>query len=98
MNIITDPKDLIINGWYTVFVKGTKKVLGEVVFTSYDSEKDTITYKHIVHAPLKKLCEGDKLLQASSYDYCYVSQLPFPPGYVVHTRNPFYCRSFDALF
>ncbi len=97
MNILTHPKELMVNGWYTVFAKGTRKVLGEVVFTKYDAKADTISYKHIVHSPLKKLCLGDKLLHASKYDYCYVTRLPFPPGYVVHTKNPFYCRSFDAV-
>jgi hypothetical protein len=97
MNIITDPEKLCMNTWYVIFIKGTRRVAGEFVISSYDKTKDEIKVLHVVNAPLKKLCPCGFFKNASNYDYCKVTDLPFPKGYPKYTKNPYYCRSLDAL-
>ncbi len=90
------PEELVQNTWYIVFFKGTTKVVGEFVFTSYDKEKDSILTFHAIPLAFRKLCVAGQLSDASSYDYCTIQGLKYPKDHI-HAKSGFYLRSLDAL-
>jgi hypothetical protein len=91
-----NPEELIRNTWYIVYLKGTKKVIGEIVFTSYDKAKDTLTVSHAIPLALRKMCVESVLQGASLYEYRRVGDLKYPRGHV-HASSPYYMRSWDGI-
>ena len=91
-----NPDELICNTWYVVYSKETKKVVGEIVFTSYDKTKDSITVSHAIPLTLRKLCLMSVLEDVSSYEFRRIEDLKYPKGHT-HAKSPYYLRSWDAL-
>jgi hypothetical protein len=92
-----EPGELVRNTWYIVFFKGTKKVAGEIIFTSYNLSQDSIRVNHVIPFQLQKICIGDTLPNASQYEYCRAEELHYPHGHI-HAKSPFYLKSWDAIF
>jgi hypothetical protein len=90
------PEELVRNTWYVVYLKGTKKVIGEIVFTSYDKAKDSLVVSHAIPLALRKVCVESVLQGCSKYEYRRVEDLKYPKGHV-HASSPYYLRSWDAL-
>ncbi len=90
------PEELVRNTWYVVYLKGTKKVIGEIVFTSYDKVKDSIVVIHAIPLALRKVCVESMLQGASLYEYRRVGDLKYPRGHIP-VSSPYYLRSWDAL-
>lgn len=91
-----NPEELVRNTWYVVYLKGTKKVIGEIVFTSYDKVKDSIVVSHAIPFALKKICVESMLQGCSNYEYRRVNELNYPKGHIA-AKSPYYLRSWDAL-
>ena len=91
-----NPEDLVQNTWYIVYLKETQKIVGEIVFTSYNKEKDSIIVSHAIPSALKKICVESVLKNVSKYEFKQVEDLKYPKNHV-HARNPFYMKSWDAL-
>lgn len=91
-----NPEELVRNTWYIVYSKETKKVIGEIIFTSYDKVKDSICVSHAIPHALKKECLESVLQNASSYEYRRVDDLKYKKGHV-HAKSPYYMRSWDAI-
>ncbi len=90
------PEELVRNTWYIVFHRGTKKVAGEIVFTSYNTLHDSIRVNHAIPYRFEKICVGGTLCNASNYEYCRAAELRYPRGHV-QTKSPFYMKSWDDL-
>jgi hypothetical protein len=91
-----NPDALVQNTWYIVYSKETKKVVGEIVFTSYNKEKDSIVVSHAIPEAFRKICFQSMLQGASTYEFKRVEDLKFRKDHV-HTRSPYYMKSWDAL-
>jgi hypothetical protein len=83
------PEDLVRNTWYVVYLKETKKVIGEIVFTSYNKGKDSIMVSHAIPLALRKMCVESMLQECSKYEYRRVEDLKYPKGHV-NATSPFY--------
>jgi hypothetical protein len=90
------PEELVRNTWYVMYSKETKKVVGEIVFTSYDKIKDTMEVSHAIPLALKKKCLMSVLQGVSAYEFRRVDDLKYPKGHI-HAKSPYYLRSWDAL-
>jgi hypothetical protein len=91
-----NPDALVQNTWYIVYSKETKKVVGEIVFTSYDKEKDSIIVSHAIPEAFRKICFQSMLQGASDYEFKRVEDLRYPKHHI-HARSPYYMKSWDAL-
>ncbi len=90
------PEELTRNTWYIVFHKGTKKVAGEIVFTSYLKDTDSIRVNYAIPYRFEKICVEGRLPNASNYDFKRAAELRYPRGHV-QAKSPFYMKSWDAL-
>jgi hypothetical protein len=91
-----NPGNLTQNTWYIVYSKETKKVVGEIVFSSYNKEKDSIVVSHAIPLAFRKNCLESVLKGVSKYEFKRVEDLKFSKDHV-HTRSPYYMKSWDAL-
>ncbi len=91
-----NPEELMRNTWYIVYSKENQKVVGEIVFTSYDKSKDSLVVNHAIPMALKKICLQSMLQEASKYEYRRVDDLKYPKGHT-HATSPFYMRSWDGI-
>ncbi len=91
-----NPGNLTQNTWYIVYSKETKKVVGEIVFSSYNKEKDSIVVSHAIPLAFKKICSQSILQNASEYEFKRVEDLKYPKHHL-HSRSPYYMKSWDAL-
>ncbi len=91
-----NPEELVKNTWYIVYSKETQKVVGEIVFTSYDKSKDSLVVSHAIPSALKKICVESVLKEGSKYEYRRIDDLKYPRGHI-HAKSPYYLRSWDGI-
>jgi len=91
-----NPEELVKNTWYIVYSKETQKVVGEIVFTSYDKSNDSLVVSHAIPMALKKICVESVLKEGSKYEYRRIDDLKYPRGHI-HAKSPYYLRSWDGI-